>query len=276
MVDFASQQSFVQLFIYVQEKVSLAAINYYRQVAIFYSVYLIHYAMLVPRLFIGGKLSQPLGDFPISRKHTYVYPAAGASACAEGIFMPEGNPQCAVSAHAQAGDGTGFPVGYRRIMGVDILHQFRRNKGFVTVRRILRTVPIPTVLSVGTNENDSFFIGNLRQVGLNRNPALCISAVSVKQVNNRTSHRFLSAGHVGDDRHYLNIALHRRASYPQRVYSCRESDGQRKQKSDEQEECFLMHTDMFLFYYSCVLSEDSNRDTGFSNLRRHSLHTYSQ
>ena len=124
-----------------------------------------------------------------------------------------------MSSHAQSCYGTSFPVSNRLIMSVNILHQFRWNKSFVTVRQIFRTVPVPAILSVRTNKDDSFFIRNLRKIRFHPDPCFSISTITVQQINPRTS--LLADSLIRQYIHNFYILIHGCTSHQHRVYTCR-------------------------------------------------------
>lgn len=80
----------MQILVHLKEEIGFTAINGHRQVAIFYLIQFDH-RMLIPNLFVGGKLPQ-LFSFPSSAE-TVGYPPLHSYHRTEYFFMSHGNPQ---------------------------------------------------------------------------------------------------------------------------------------------------------------------------------------
>ena len=84
-----------------------------------------------------------------------------------------------------------------------MFHQFRSYKSFITISLIFRAIPIPTVFTIRTYKDNSFFICNLRlslpRTGTSRIGALEDTAVDVRdrrrdETNRKLSRRAIEAG----------------------------------------------------------------------------------
>jgi len=192
MIDLSFQQAVMQILVHIQEEITFSTIDNDSQIAILYLINLIDNGVIIPYLLIRFIFSQLFSHVPVFRERANIHPSACASTGTKRIFMTDCIPHRSVSTHTQSGDGASLTVGNRLVMFVDILHQFRRNKSFIAERRVDRTIPVPTGLSVRTNEYDSFFIRNLGKIRFNINPCFSISTITVQQINSRTNHRFLS------------------------------------------------------------------------------------
>ena len=175
--------------------------------------------MRIPRCLVGSKLSQLLVHFPILGERPYIHSSTHTARRTEHILMTDSTPQSTVAAHTQSTDGTRLSIGNGSIVPVCILHQFRGDKSLITVGRILRTVPIPTVLAVRTYKYDSFLIRHLRQFRLQLHPAPRIAAITVQQINHRTS--LLADSLIRQYIHNFYILIHGCTSHQHRVYTCR-------------------------------------------------------
>lgn len=152
VVDATAQQTLVQVLVHLQKEIALTAIKDDGQVAVLNLVYLVDDRMLVPAFLVGGKFAQLPAHLPVLRERPDVNATTGTTCRTKHFLVPEGIPQGTVTAHAQARNGPSLPRGHRPIMTVGILYQLGRDKRLVAVGRIQRTVPIPTVLSVGANK----------------------------------------------------------------------------------------------------------------------------
>ena len=166
--------------------------------------------MRIPYFLVRFIIPQAFCHVPILRERTNVYTSTCTSTSAKGIFMTDSSPQTTMSAHTQTGNGTPLAVGDCLVMSVDILHQFRWDKSFISERRVFRTVPIPAGTSVRANKYDSFLIRNLRQIGFNLNPRLGMSAKTMQEINSRTRRSFLSQCRIRSDYYYLDVLVHGR------------------------------------------------------------------
>lgn len=80
-------------------------------------------------------------------------------------LVAQRHPQRAVTAHAQSRDGASLARRNRQVAGIDPVGQLLRHEGLELRRRIEGTIPIPTVGTVGADDDHPAGIGQRAQVG---------------------------------------------------------------------------------------------------------------
>ena len=103
--DFLLQQSLVQSNIARIEEVVSTTIDGDRQSRLDL-VDLAQCGAVVPAILILFLLTQMILDIPVVGECSEVDTAAQAAACTKNILMAESQPECAVSTHAESGDGS--------------------------------------------------------------------------------------------------------------------------------------------------------------------------
>ncbi len=131
-------------------------------------------------LFLAAKL---VAHVPISGEGADVYASAGGTGCGEDVAVTDSVPHGAVSAHAEACDGACPTMGDGVVAVVYEGDEFLGDEGLVTHVLVERAVPIPGVFTVGTDDDDAFFVGYLWQFGFDVYPCSCMSSVSVQQID---------------------------------------------------------------------------------------------
>jgi len=100
-------------------------------------------------------------------------------------------------------------------MLLDGRKQFPRHESLVKALRPHLAVEIPARRAVGTDEGDSFAVGDGGQRRFDPEPRRLIAAVTVEQVDRRAGIRRRSA--VGQDHDHGNVAVHGSAAHRKRI-----------------------------------------------------------
>ena len=167
-----------------EEEVAGAAVEDDLQIAVAEIVGEREHRVIIPVLFVFGDGSQLLFYAPIVGEGAEVDPTAGGACCAEQLFVPDGEIECAMAAHAKAGDGAMHSVGDGGVMGIDIGDELFTHKGFIPHGRVDGAVEIPAVVSaVGGYEKDIHIVCFFLQLWGCGWPLSIIAAVAMKKVD---------------------------------------------------------------------------------------------
>lgn len=139
----------------------------------------------VPTFGILGIVAELLFHLPVFGKRPNVYTAADAASCPENVGVPHREPQAAVSAHAESGNGAPFAAGACGVMTVYVGGEFVRDKGLKLRLGLGRAVPVPAAFAIGAYENEAVAGGYLVERRLGVYPAALVAAVSVQEIDDR-------------------------------------------------------------------------------------------
>ena len=150
-------------FVYTVEEVACATIEDDGEVAILQEVELIDDGVVVPSFKVLVPVADVFLHVPVVGEGAYVEATAGASYGTKHVFVADGIPHGAMSAHAEACDGALATVGDGRQVCVDILYQLLGDEGLVAIFGYYGAIPIPTTKSpVGAYEDDTVALGSAR------------------------------------------------------------------------------------------------------------------
>lgn len=167
-----------------EEEVTGAAVEDDLQIAVAEVVGEGEHRIIIPVLFVFGDGSQILFYAPVVGEGAEVDATAGGACCAKQVFVPDGEIERAMAAHAKTGDGAMCSVRDGGVMGIDIGDELFAHKGFIPYGRVDGAIKIPAVVSaVGRYEKDIHFVGFFLQLWGCGWPLRIIAAVAVKKVD---------------------------------------------------------------------------------------------
>lgn len=229
-----------------EEEVAGAAVEDDPQVAVVEIVDSGENSVRIPDLFVVADGSQVLFYAPIVGEGAEVDPTAGGACCAIQVFVPDGEIEGAVSAHAKTGDGAMRPVWDGGVMSIDVGDKLFAYEGFITNRWIDRTVEIPTVVSaVRRYEKDVLFVRLLLQLWSCGWPLGVVAAVTMQEVDDGKTGAVSAGGMTGCfcggwmdgwlDDDAFNILVHGVAVDENGVDAgCEGFDGEKKEEGEKE------------------------------------------
>ena len=158
-------QLFVEIQVHPIEEILITAVENERQLTVPERSGLADHRMRVPAFRIVFQLTQLSLHLPRVGERTDVHASRGRPRGPEAVFVAQRHPQSAVTAHAQSRDGASLARRNRQVAGIDPVGQLLRHEGLELRRRIEGTVPIPTVGTVGADDDHPAGIGQRAQVG---------------------------------------------------------------------------------------------------------------
>ena len=159
--------------------------------------------VLLPALIVVLLRAEPSGHLPFFGEGHDVYAAAVGAHVAPDVGMAHGQPQGAVAAHRQAGDGVVGRVGaHGLVAGAQFGDELAGDERLHLHRLVDGAVPVPRVHAGGQNHEETVVIGQFGQIGAHLQPLPVVAAVAVEQIDDGEA--AVVADDIGGYHHHLH------------------------------------------------------------------------
>lgn len=181
---FSCQQFLMKVTVDGQKEVAGPAIEDECEFAVGKAVRGGYYRIFFPVGPAAGTVAEVFFQSPIVLEGAEVYSAAGCASRPKRVLVPDRYVKCAMTAHAQAGNGPVAAIGGGRVVGVDIGDELFADERFVAYGRVDGAVEIPAVeAAIGADEDHPQVIRLLWELRRRSDPLGVIAGPAVKQVD---------------------------------------------------------------------------------------------
>ena len=205
----------MEVVVHPEKEIVVTAVDNDRQIAVGDTRDQVDRRSCLPSFGMLGLRAQQLRNLPVFGERADIQPAARTADGPEQLLMPDRQRHGAETAHAEARDRASAAVARNGITFLDGRKQFPRHESLVKALRPHLAVEVPARRAVGTDEGDSFSVGNGGQRRFDPEPRRLIAAVTVEQIDRRAGIRRRSA--VGQNHDHGNVAVHGSAAHRKRI-----------------------------------------------------------